>query len=129
MKRKMTQRKCLIALIPIMLWPCLISYSLFAQPVIITGTVTSKESGEAMPFVNVYLKGTTTGTVTDESGFYTMDAPDPGTIIVFSFVGYINNEVEYTGQKTIDIVLEPEVTELDEVIVIGYGTMSISCLF
>ncbi len=102
---------------------CLVSTSLFAQPAKIQGTVTTKDTGEPLPFVNVYLKGSTTGTVTDGSGFYSMDAPLPGTILVFSFVGYIEKEVEYTGQEKIDVTLDPEITAMDEVVVIGYGTM------
>jgi TonB-linked SusC/RagA family outer membrane protein len=102
---------------------CLVSTSLFAQQVKIQGTVTVKDSGEPLPFVNVYIKGTTTGTVTDGTGFYSMDAPMPGAIMVFSFVGYIESEVTYSGQDRVDVILEPEITSMDEVVVIGYGTM------
>src|SRR5512136_265227 len=106
MKKKHFARTWLVKSILAMIFYCLVSTSLFAQPSKVQGTVTTKDTGEPLPFVNVYIKGTTTGSETDGSGFYSMDAPVPGAILVFSFVGYVNKEIKYTGQEKIDVILE-----------------------
>jgi TonB-linked SusC/RagA family outer membrane protein len=90
----------------------------FAQSEV-TGTVTD-ESGQALPGVNVQIKNTTSGAVTDIQGHYTISAPADG-IIVFSFIGYKTIELPVSGRATIDVQLEVDVTALSEVVVIGYG--------
>lgn len=90
----------------------------FAQSEV-TGTVTD-ESGQALPGVNVQIKNTTSGAVTDIQGNYTISAPADG-IIVFSFIGYKTIELPVSGRATIDVQLEVDVTALSEVVVIGYG--------
>ena len=93
------------------------------QQQVLTGKVTDTSTGEPMPGVNVLIKGTTVGTLTDGSGAYTLSVPQPtNAILVFSFIGYGTKEVPVAGNSTVSIGLEPELTGLEEVVVIGYGT-------
>jgi len=86
----------------------------------ITGTVTSAEDGSPIPGVNVILKGTTTGTVTDATGKYSISTPAKG-MLVFSFVGYATQEVAIDINNVVNAVLAADVTQLNETVVVGYG--------
>ncbi|NNF21740.1 MAG: SusC/RagA family TonB-linked outer membrane protein, partial [Saprospiraceae bacterium] len=88
----------------------------------VTGTVTSAEDGESVPGVNVVLKGTTTGTVTNIDGDYSLDVPSDGGTLVFSFIGFASQEIQIGNQNTINVTMAADVTQLGEVIVVGYGT-------
>jgi len=88
----------------------------------ITGVVT-EENGEPLPGVNVLIKGTTTGTTTDGFGRYTINAPDATSVLVFSFIGYGSLEIRVGEQTQIDVQLLPDVKALEEVVVVGYGTV------
>src|SRR5689334_10690067 len=90
-----------------------------AQDRTVTGTV-SDETGAGMPGVNVLVKGTTNGTVTDVEGKYSINAPSNATLVI-TFVGYKTTEVSVGERTTIDIPLEVDLTSLDEVVVTGYG--------
>ncbi len=87
----------------------------------ITGTVTDTDTREAMPGVNVLVKGTTLGTITDVAGKFSIAANKNATL-VFSFIGYTTKEVLIGNQAVVDISLQPEALGLDEVVVVGYGT-------
>lgn len=87
----------------------------------IAGQVTS-ELGEGMPGVNVVLKGTTIGAVTDIEGRYKLEVPDGSGTLVFSFIGYLSQEVPITDRSVIDVQLQPDIRTLNEVVVVGYGT-------
>jgi TonB-linked SusC/RagA family outer membrane protein len=89
--------------------------------------VVRDESGETLPGVNVLIKGTSTGTITDVNGDFVLNA-DNNAILVFSFVGYINKEVPVGDQTQIEVVLLSDTKALDEVVVVGYGTMKRSSL-
>jgi len=93
-----------------------------AQDLEITGTVTSL-TGETLPGVTVRIKNTRTGTITGLDGNFTIDVPDANSILVFSFVGYATQEIQVESRSRIDVVLELETTRLDEVVVIGYGSI------
>ena len=93
----------------------------------ITGTVTSTE-GETMPGVNVVIQGTTSGTVTDASGKYTLRVPGNDAVVIFTFIGYERQEVPVGGKTVIDVALVPSLETLSEVVVIGYGTVKKSDL-
>ena len=93
----------------------------------ISGTVTD-ENGGGLPGVNVLVKNTTIGTVTDIEGNYSISAPDNAETLIFSSVGYLSQEVAIGNQSTIDINMEPDVQSLDEVVVVGYGTQKKSDL-
>lgn len=92
------------------------------QGATVTGKVTSSEDTEGLPGVNVVVKGTTQGTVTDVNGDYSLEVPGTESILVFSSVGFTKEEVVVGNQSTIDLVLSPDLTALDEIVVIGYGT-------
>lgn len=94
-----------------------------AQNVTVTGSVTSSDDGTELIGVNVFVKGTTTGTITDVNGNYSITVNSPEAILVFSYVGYVVQEVAVGNQTTIDIVMQVDVAALDEVVVVGYGTM------
>lgn len=87
----------------------------------VRGTVTD-ENGQSLPGVNVIEKGTTNGTTTDVSGRYTLNLQDETSILVFSFIGYVSQEVAVNGRSTLNVSLVPSVQALEEVVVIGYGT-------
>ena len=80
----------------------------------------SSSGNQPLPGVNVVVKGTTNGTITNFDGQYQLNAAQ-GDVIVFSFIGFNSQEVAFTGQSTIDISLEDETSELNEVVVTGYG--------
>ncbi|WP_017731328.1 SusC/RagA family TonB-linked outer membrane protein [Nafulsella turpanensis] len=94
----------------------------WAQSRTVTGTVTSAEDGIGLPGVAVLVKGTSTGVVTDFNGEYRVTVPSPEAVLSYSFVGFIPQEVVVGTRSTIDIVLEPDVKQLSEVVVVGYGT-------
>ena len=100
------------------------AYTSLEPKVTVTGTVTD-ESGTGLPGATVVLKGeASTGTVTDVEGKYALTIPDeqPNPILVFSFVGYTTQEVAVDNQSVIDVQLGSDVTSLEEVVVVGYGT-------
>ncbi len=105
----------------ILVFLAFIGLSAFAQEIQITGKVTSAEDGSAMPGVSVGVQGTTAGVATNIDGNYTINAPSDA-VLVFSFVGMATQEVAVEGRTRVDVVMETEVTGLDEVIVVGYGT-------
>ena len=88
----------------------------------VTGTITS-ENGEALPGVNILVKGSTVGTVTNLEGNYSITIPDQKTTLIFSSIGYITLEVLVNGRSVVDVVLVEDVQSLEEVIVVGYGTL------
>ncbi len=95
-----------------------------AAALTITGRVTDQTSGEGLPGVNVLLKGTSTGTTTGSDGSYSLALPDgsgSGTL-VFSFIGYVTQEVPISSRTTINMALAPDMQALSEVVVVGYGT-------
>ena len=87
---------------------------------VITGTITDKQKGK-LPGVSVYVKGTTVGVVTDVNGVYKLELPATAKALLFSFVGMKTKEVELKDQTTINVVLEEEISDLDEVTVVAYG--------
>jgi len=90
----------------------------------VRGTVTDSQTGEAMPGVNIVVRGTTTGAVTDVNGRYSISVPDPNAVLVFSFIGYVNQEAPVGGRSVVDIALVSELLELEEVVVVGYSTQT-----
>ena len=92
----------------------------FQQEIEVTGQVTDSETGDPLPGVNIVVQGTTIGTTTDMDGNYTIEAPADATL-VFSFVGYQERTVEINNREEINVALQQAVTELEEVVAIGYG--------
>ena len=91
-----------------------------AQNSPVSGTILD-ETGTPMPGVTVVLKGTTSGTTTDLDGNYSISVPSEG-VLVFSFIGYLTVEEIVGTRSTIDLTLSPNMADLEEVVVIGYGT-------
>jgi TonB-linked SusC/RagA family outer membrane protein len=89
----------------------------------ITGTVTDTD-GVPLPGVSVIIKGTSTGVATDIDGNYSLDIEQERAVLVFSFVGMLSQERNYTGQLLIDVELSPDTEGLDEVVVTGYQTIA-----
>jgi TonB-dependent starch-binding outer membrane protein SusC len=100
------------------------SINVWAQDRVVTGKVTSTEDGSALPGVNVVLKGTTNGTVTDSQGKFQMSVPASGVLIV-SFIGYKSVEVDLGGKSVFDVQLSIDVTQLGEVVITGYSTQNV----
>jgi len=92
----------------------------WAQERTVSGKVTSVDDGAALPGVNVVVKGTTQGTVTDVDGNYKIAVPSDGTL-VFSFIGFATQEVNVSNRAVIDVQMSSDVTQLGEVVVVGYG--------
>ncbi|PIB35732.1 SusC/RagA family TonB-linked outer membrane protein [Reichenbachiella sp. 5M10] len=86
----------------------------------VKGKVTDPADGSSLPGVNVLVKGTASGTVTDMEGNYSITVDEAGTL-VFSFIGYLSQEVPVAGRSTIDVGLEMDIQSLEEVVVVGYG--------
>ena len=92
------------------------------QQIKVSGTVTDASTRQLMPGVNIQIKGTTIGAISDGSGKYTFSAADPNSTLIFSFIGYVTQEVTIAGKTVIDVALTGDLTGLDEVVVVGYGT-------
>ena len=88
----------------------------------VTGRITDATSGDPLPGVNIIIEGTTVGATTDMNGNYDIDLPGPNVTLVFSYIGYNTEKVQYSGQATIDMQMVPDIKTLDEVVVVGYGT-------
>lgn len=89
----------------------------------VSGTVTDAETGETLPGVNITVVDMPNrGTSTDMDGNYSITLPSDDATLVFTFVGYIKQEVPVNGRSEIDVTLAPDVQQLDDVVVIGYGT-------
>ncbi|MBN2524614.1 MAG: TonB-dependent receptor [Bacteroidales bacterium] len=86
----------------------------------VTGIVTDASTGEPLPGVSILIKGTSKGSITDVEGKYTVNAKS-SDILVFSYVGFLNEEVPVGSQTDISISLTPDIIGLDEIVVIGYG--------
>lgn len=89
----------------------------------IAGQVTDNQTGEALPGVSVVVKGTTIGASTDIDGRYSITVPDDAESLIFSFIGMETREVSIDGRSVIDVILMEEAIGLDEVVMIGYGSV------
>ncbi|MCG8306647.1 MAG: TonB-dependent receptor [Cytophagales bacterium] len=100
------------------------SIEIVIQGITITGRVVSEEDNSGLPGVNVMVKGTLQGTVTDVDGNYSINVPDENAILLFSSVGFLQEEVAVANQTVIDLSMTPDVTALEEIVVVGYGTQT-----
>jgi iron complex outermembrane receptor protein len=99
----------------------ILSVSAYAQRITVSGRVTSSDDGSALPGVNILEKGTNNGTITDANGNYSISVAENATLVV-SFVGYATQEIAVGAQSVINISLNADITALEEVVVIGYGS-------
>ena len=88
----------------------------------VKGTVSEEDSGLPLPGVNVFVKGTNTGTTTDFDGNYQISAKT-GDVLVFSYVGFSTQEISFNGESTLNVQLAEDASALDEVVLIGYGSV------
>ncbi len=107
---------------------CLISiavfvfqFNSFAQEKTIIGVVTSIYDGEVLPGVNVVVKGTSIGTTTDVNGKYEISVSENATVLVYSYIGMLSEEMEIGNKSVIDVKLITDIMSMDEIVVIGYG--------
>jgi len=98
-------------------------FSGFSQNRTLTGRIVD-EGNAAMPGVNILVKGTSTGTVSDVQGNFSINIPSSDAVLVFSFVGYLTKEVPVGSQSNITVNMQPDVISLSEVVVTGYGAQS-----
>jgi TonB-linked SusC/RagA family outer membrane protein len=102
-------------------------FSSSAQQRTLRGKVTDEQK-EPLPGVAIVLKGTNKGTITDINGNFTLETDGSSNIITISFVGFAKQEINTAGMTTINVVLKEDITKIDEVVVVGYGTMKKSDL-
>ena len=100
----------------------MMSLVVFGQQVRVSGTVTDAADRSTLPGVNVVVKGTLTGAITGINGEYSLQAK-PGDVLVFTFIGYLQQEVAVGNQTVVNVALQTDVQALEEVVVIGYGTV------
>src|SRR5690606_32351702 len=96
-------------------------HNLMAQNITINGQVLDT-TGEALPGVTVWIQGTQTGAVTNIMGEYTISA-NKGEVLIYSFIGYTNEERTVGDASTINVIMAPDMVGLEEVVVIGYGSV------
>src|SRR5688572_15552740 len=100
----------------------MISYGALAQRITVTGMVTTEDNVTTLPGASVLVKGTTTGTTTDANGTFTIQVDNADNILVISFIGYEEQEITVGNRTQINVSLIPDLTTLNEVVVVGYGT-------
>ena len=106
----------------VMLCMCFLPFALAAQTLQVIGTVTAAADGKPLPGVTVTIQGTNTATSTDESGNYAITVPEAGTTLVFQQLGMATQRIVVSTSGTINVSLEEDLSTLEEVVVIGYGT-------
>jgi len=112
--------KLFISLISTVIFLIIGTISVSAANHPVKGTVTDEKNG-ALIGVNVIVEGTTSRTITDFNGNYSVDVPSANSVLVFSYVGYNTQKVKVNGQTNLNVVLSEDTRNLDEVVVVGYG--------
>lgn len=107
----------------ILLCCSLFSIGVFAQSKKVTGTVTGEDDGLSIPSVSVSVKGTKAGTQTDMNGKFSLEAT-ANDVLVFTYLGYLTQEIKVGASTSLKVVLKPAPANLDEVVVVGYGTQN-----
>ncbi len=98
------------------------TFNVKAQQMEVSGTVTDATDDTPLPGVNIVIKGTSTGTTTDDEGEYSLNVGSPNDTLVVSFVGYLTQQVPVNGRSVINVSMNPDVAQLEDVVVVGYGT-------
>ena len=126
----MVYRKCFairtkkhLASLSVMLFLLIPMLSFAQQAISVKGKVTEAGTDTGVPDVTVQVKDTDNGTRTDENGMYVLQNVGPNAILVFSSIGYAPIEVAVQNRQNVDVELTAAVSDLDEVVVVGYGTM------
>ena len=105
----------------IMLCCCLLPVLLKAQNPVIRGSVTASDGGQPLPGVTIQVKGGTTGATTGPDGSFSLTVPNTNATLVFSFVGYLKQEVPLNGQSSVQVVLQADTRNLEQVVVTALG--------
>jgi TonB-linked SusC/RagA family outer membrane protein len=92
-----------------------------AQASVVKGKVTSQDDGEGLPGVSIQVEGTSRGTVTDFEGTYSLELQSGDSKLIYSFIGYKTVTVDVGSRSVIDLVMEPDIEQLEEIVVVGYG--------
>ena len=116
--------KKLLLTLSVFLFSCTL---IMAQTRLISGQVVDSESGDGIPGANVLIKGTTQGTITDVEGKFQIEASNDD-VLVISYVGYVSEEIAVGNQNKINVAMTPDITSLEEIVVVGYGEMKRSDL-
>ena len=97
-------------------------FSLGYGQITVTGKIMAEEDNESLPGVNITIKGTTQGVITNLDGFYTISVPNENAILVYSYVGYTTREEKIGSRTTINLTMSPDVRELETIVVMGYSS-------
>ena len=137
---KMSRRKRFIRIIRIcsfiLFFSSIIMYAEKSYPVLntavqqqitVTGTVTDNNS-EPLPGVAIIIKGTTQGTATDGKGDFSIPVPNENTTLVFSYIGFVSQEILVGNKRIINVILEEDVRQIEEVVVVGYGQQRVATI-
>lgn len=98
------------------------------QQIKVSGIVKDASTGEALAGVSIVVAGTTIGTMTDVSGTFTLEVPNSSVKLKFSCIGYVIQEIALNGQLTVNVALAPDVTQIDEIVIVGYTSQKKSTL-
>lgn len=98
------------------------AYALAIEEIQVSGIIMDADENEPLPGVTIIVKGMQTGTVTDIDGSYSLKVPDASAVLIYSYTGYITQEITVGNQTTIDLSMASDVQKLDEVVVVGYGS-------
>ncbi len=116
LKRKF-KSKSILALLAV----CFASAHMYSQNMTVSGKITDGITGESLFGVNIILKGSIRGASSDLNGIFSMDNISPNDVLMFSYLGYVDTEVEIGNKNEINVALSPSVDELDELVIVGYG--------
>lgn len=105
----------------ILLLLSVVSLKVDAQQRVITGTITSGTDKAPIPGANVQIKGTTVGSITDLDGNFTINVSSESSVLVFSYIGYVTQEITVGSKSRIDVQLLEDIKQLGEVVIVGYG--------
>ena len=89
----------------------------------VTGIITDALSGEALIGVNIVVEGTTIGVISDLNGKFTIELPNSNAVLLVSYIGYLSEKVSVSGKSSLEVKLTPDIKKLDEIVVIGYGSV------
>ncbi|HEY0655555.1 MAG TPA: carboxypeptidase-like regulatory domain-containing protein, partial [Chryseosolibacter sp.] len=120
LQRRMHEKLKPFRLFLLMLVAFAASQQVYAQTSV-SGKILSGEDNSPIPGANILVKGTTSGTISDAEGNFTLSVPDVNTTLVISFVGYLTQEVPLTGRTTVDVTLQTDAKQLTEVVVTALG--------
>ena len=92
-----------------------------AGQLVVKGQVTAGDTGEPLPGATIRVEGTSGGTITDLEGQFSIEVPDNSSVLIVSFISYQTERIPVNSRTTIEVALSPDISELEEVVVVGYG--------